>query len=297
MSEYKSGFVAILGRPNVGKSTLLNRLVGQKVAIMSEKAQTTRNKIQGVLTMKDAQIVLIDTPGIHKPKTSLGDFMVQAAYSALKEVEAVFFMVSANQKHGKGEDLIIERLRKVKAPIFLVVNKIDTVHPNELLTFIDDYRQQMNFTEIVPISATNGNNIEQLMKLLVAKLQAGPQYFPENMVTDRPEYFVVAELIREKVLLLTRDEVPHAVAVDVKLMRRVNEGEKFQVKANIIVERDSQKGIIIGKNGVMLKKIGSLARRDIEHLLGEKIYLQLWVKVQKKWRDKQTFLKDYGYQN
>jgi GTP-binding protein Era len=297
VSEYKSGFVAILGRPNVGKSTLLNRLVGQKVAIMSEKAQTTRNKIQGVLTMKDAQIVLIDTPGIHKPKTSLGDFMVQAAYSALKEVEAVFFMVSANQKHGKGEDLIIERLRKVKAPIFLVVNKIDTVHPNELLTFIDDYRQQMNFTEIVPISATNGNNIEQLMKLLVAKLQAGPQYFPENMVTDRPEYFVVAELIREKVLLLTRDEVPHAVAVDVKLMRRVNEGEKFQVKANIIVERDSQKGIIIGKNGVMLKKIGSLARRDIEHLLGEKIYLQLWVKVQKKWRDKQTFLKDYGYQN
>jgi GTP-binding protein Era len=297
VSEYKSGFVAILGRPNVGKSTLLNRLVGQKIAIISEKVQTTRNKIQGVLTMKDAQIVLIDTPGIHKPKTSLGDLMVQAAYSALEEVDAVFFMVSANQKRGKGDDLIIKRLHKVKTPIFLVINKIDTVQPNDLLTFIDDFRQQMNFTEIVPISATNGNNVEQLMKLLVAKLQAGPPYFPENMVTDRPEYFVVSELIREKVLLLTRDEVPHAVAVDVKLMRRVNEGEKFQVEANIIVEKDSQKGIIIGKNGAMLKKIGSLARRDIEHLLGEKIYLQLWVKVQKKWRDKQTFLKDYGYRN
>jgi len=179
----------------------------------------------------------------------------------------------------------------------LVINKIDTIHPNELLSFIDDFRQQMNFAEIVPISATNGNNIEQLMELLVAKLPAGPQYFPENMITDRPEYFVVSELIREKVLLLTRDEVPHAVAVDVKLMRHVNKDEKFQVEANIIVERDSQKGIIIGKNGSMLKKIGSLARRDIEHLLGEKIYLQLWVKVQKKWRDKQSFLKDYGYQN
>jgi GTP-binding protein Era len=295
VSEYKSGFITILGRPNVGKSTLLNRLIGQKIAIMSDKAQTTRSKIQGILTMKNAQIVFIDTPGIHKPKTALGNFMVQAAYSALKEVDVVLFMVSANQKRGRGDNLIIERLCKVKTPIFLAVNKIDTIHPDELLIFIDDFRRQMNFAEIIPISATNGNNIEHLMKLLLAKLPTGPQYFPEDMLTDRPEFFIVSELIREKVLLLTRDEVPHSVAVNVERMRRIEKVEKFQIEANIVVEKNSQKGIIIGKKGAMLKKIGSLARKDIEQLLEEKIYLKLWVKVQKKWRDKHNFLKDYGY--
>ncbi|MDR1012678.1 MAG: GTPase Era [Lactobacillales bacterium] len=295
MSKYKSGFAAIVGRPNVGKSTLLNRLIGQKIAIMSDKAQTTRSKIQGILTKKDVQIVFIDTPGIHKPKTILGNFMVQAAYSTLNEIDVVLFMVSASQKQDKGNKLIIERLRKVKAPIFLVINKIDLIHPDKLLAFIDDFSQQMNFAEIVPIAATNGNNIEKLIELLIAQLPTGPQYFPKNMITDCPEYFVVSELIREKVLLLTREEVPHSVAVNVERMKYVDESKKFRVEATIIVEQKGQKGIIIGKNGSMLKKIGSLARRDIEHLLKKKIYLKLWVKVQKKWRDKKIFFKNYGW--
>lgn len=292
--EHKSGFVAIVGRPNVGKSTLLNRIVGQKIAIMSDKAQTTRNKIQGVYTTEEAQLIFIDTPGIHKPKHRLGDFMVETAYSALREVDAVLFMISADQKRGKGDDMIIERLKNSEAPVFLVINKIDKIHPNDLLAIIDDYSQQMDFAEVVPISATEGNNVENLMATLIKQMPEGPQYFPDDQVTDHPEYFIVSELIREKVLLLTRDEVPHSVAVVVDSMKR-NENDKVQVEATIIVERDSQKGIIIGKGGKMLKQIGTKARLDIEHLLGDKVFLELWVKVQKDWRDKQTYLKDFGY--
>lgn len=292
--EHKSGFVAIVGRPNVGKSTLLNRIVGQKIAIMSDKAQTTRNKIQGVYTTEEAQLIFIDTPGIHKPKHRLGDFMVETAYSALREVDAVLFMISADQKRGKGDDMIIERLKNSAAPVFLVINKIDKIHPNDLLAIIDDYSQQMDFAEVVPISATEGNNVENLMATLIKQMPEGPQYFPDDQVTDHPEYFIVSELIREKVLLLTRDEVPHSVAVVVDSMKR-NENDKVQVEATIIVERDSQKGIIIGKGGKMLKQIGTKARLDIEHLLGDKVFLELWVKVQKDWRDKQTYLKDFGY--
>lgn len=294
MTEHKSGFVAIVGRPNVGKSTLLNRIVGQKIAIMSDKAQTTRNKIQGVYTTPDAQLIFIDTPGIHKPRHRLGDFMVETAYSAIREVDAVLFMIAADQKRGKGDDFIIERLKDSHSPVYLVINKIDKVHPDELLGIIEDYRQQMEFKEIIPISATEGNNFETLMTTLVEQMPEGPQYFPDDQITDHPEYFIVSELIREKVLLLTRDEVPHSVAVVVDSMKR-NENDKVHIQATIIVERDSQKGIIIGKGGKMLKDIGTKARRDIETLLGDKVYLELWVKVQKDWRDKQTYLTDYGY--
>jgi len=294
MTTHKSGFVAIVGRPNVGKSTLLNRVVGQKIAIMSDKAQTTRNKIQGVYTTDDAQLIFIDTPGIHKPKHRLGDFMVETAYSALREVDVTLFMISADQKRGKGDDFIIERLRQSQTPVFLVINKIDKVHPDALLAIIEEYSSQMDFAEIVPISATEGNNFETLMKLLVDEMPEGPQYFPEDQITDHPEYFIVSELVREKVLLLTRDEVPHSVAVVVDSMKR-DHNDKVHIQATIIVERDSQKGIIIGKGGKMLKQIGTKARLDIEHLLDDKVFLELWVKVQKDWRDKQTFLTDYGY--
>ncbi len=294
MTTHKSGFAAIVGRPNVGKSTLLNRVVGQKIAIMSDKAQTTRNKIQGVYTTDDAQLIFIDTPGIHKPKHRLGDFMVETAYSALREVDVTLFMISADQKRGKGDDFIIERLRQSQTPVFLVINKIDKVHPDALLAIIEDYSSQMDFAEIVPISATEGNNFETLMKLLIEEMPEGPQYFPEDQITDHPEYFIVSELVREKVLLLTRDEVPHSVAVVVDSMKR-DHNDKVHIQATIIVERDSQKGIIIGKGGKMLKQIGTKARLDIEHLLDDKVFLELWVKVQKDWRDKQTFLTDYGY--
>ena len=294
MSNYKSGFVAIVGRPNVGKSTLLNRIVGQKIASMSDKSQTTRNKIQGVYTTDEAQIVFIDTPGIHKPKHRLGDFMVATAYSAMREVDIVMFMVSADMKRGRGDDLIIERLKQSSVPVYLVINKIDTIHPDELLEIIDDYSKQMDFAEIVPISATEGNNFERLMETLVAQMPEGPQYFPEDQVTDHPERFIVSELIREKVLFFTRDEVPHSVAVTIESMKR-NENNKIEIQATIIVERDSQKGIIIGKGGKMLKLIGTKARLDIENLLGSKVYLELWVKVQKDWRDKKTHLTDFGY--
>lgn len=294
MSIEKSGFVAIVGRPNVGKSTLLNRIVGQKIAIMSDKAQTTRNKIQGVYTTDKVQMIFIDTPGIHKPKHRLGDYMVEAAYSALKEVEVVLFMVSADQKRGKGDDMIIERLKKLSVPVYLVINKIDKIHPDELLQQIEDYQSQMDFTQVIPISATQGNNFETLMHELTEQMPEGPQYFPDDQITDHPEYFVVSELIREKILQLTRDEVPHSVAVMVDSMKR-NQDDKVHVQATIIIERDSQKGIIIGKGGAMLKKIGTQARKDIELLLGDKVYLELWVKVQKDWRDKQTYLTDYGY--
>ena len=277
---FKSGFVAIIGRPNVGKSTLLNRVVAQKIAIMSDKAQTTRNKIQGVYTTDNEQIVFIDTPGIHKPKTKLGDFMVETAYSALREVDAILFMVSADQPRGRGDDFIIERLKNAKAPIYLVINKIDTIHPDQLLPIIDDYRKELEFKEIVPISATEGNNVDTLLSTLTSDLPEGPQFYPDDQVTDHPEYFIVSELIREKILHMTEQEVPHSIAVITESMKR-DEFDKVHIQATIVVERDSQKGIIIGKGGKMLKNIGIKSRKDIENLLGNKVYLELWVKVQK----------------
>ncbi|AGY81698.1 MULTISPECIES: GTPase Era [Carnobacterium] len=293
-NEHKSGFVSIVGRPNVGKSTLLNRIVGQKIAIMSDKAQTTRNKIQGIYTTPESQIVFIDTPGIHKPKHRLGDFMVDSAFSAFREVDVILFMVNIAEKRGPGDNFIIERLKTVKSPVFLVLNKIDKIHPDQLLPIIEDYRSLVDFEQIIPISASEGNNVDTLLSEVTKYLPEGPQFYPEDQVTDHPEYFIVSELIREKVLELTREEVPHSVAVVVESMQR-NELGKVQVHAAIIVERSSQKGIIIGKGGKMLKDIGIRARKDIEVLLGDKIYLDLWVKVQKDWRDRQTNLQDYGY--
>lgn len=292
---FKSGFVAILGRPNVGKSTFLNHVMGQKIAIMSDKAQTTRNKIMGIYTTDSEQIVFIDTPGIHKPKTALGDFMVESAYSTLREVDTVLFMVPADEARGKGDGMIMERLKQAKVPVILVINKIDKVHPDQLLEKIEDYSAQMDFQEIVPISALQGNNISRLLEILKDNLEEGFQYFPADQITDHPERFLVSEMIREKVLLLIREEVPHSVAVVVDSMKRDEETDKVHIRATIMVERDSQKGIIIGKKGAMLKKIGSLARRDIELMLGDKVYLETWVKVKKNWRDKKLDLADFGY--
>lgn len=296
MENFKSGFVAIVGRPNVGKSTLLNRVIGQKIAIMSDKAQTTRNKIQAVYTDKESQIVFIDTPGIHKPKHELGKFMMETAYSALKEVEVVLFLVNATQEIGPGDKFIIERLKQVKAPVYLIINKIDLIKPEDLMDIVNCYQKEMNFEQIIPISALQGNNVDEMMATLKGTLPIGPMYYPENQVSDHPEYFVVAEFIREKVLQLTQEEIPHSVAVVVDSMQRNAQG-KVHVYATIIVERSSQKGIVIGKGGKLLKEIGIRARRDIEALLGDKIFLELWVKVQKNWRDKQTYLNDYGYKS
>lgn len=293
-ADFRSGFVAIIGRPNVGKSTLLNRVLGQKIAIMSDKAQTTRNKIQGVYTDKDSQIIFMDTPGIHKPKHALGEFMMETAYSALKEVELVLFLINANEPIGRGDKFIIEKLKSLKTPIYLIINKIDLVSPESVLKTIETYQQELPFAHIIPISALQGNNVEHMLETIKSHLPVGPQYYPADQVSDHPEYFVVAEFIREKVLQLTQEEIPHSVAVVVDQMQK-NEQGKVHVYATIIVERSSQKGIVIGKGGKLLKEIGTRARHDIERLLGEKVFLELWVKVQKDWRDKQSVLSDYGY--
>ena len=292
--QFKSGFVAIVGRPNVGKSTFMNYVLGQKIAIMSDKAQTTRNKIQGVYTNQDCQIVFLDTPGIHKPKHELGNFMVESAYSALKEVDAVLFMVNAAEKRGPGDDFIIEKLKKIKTPVFLVLNKIDLISPDELLDRVESYQGTIPFEGIIPISVLQGNNVQELMTTLTNHLPEGPQYYPSDQITDHPEYFVVSELIREKILHLTKEEIPHSVAVTVDKMQK-DEFDKVHVYANIIVERPTQKGIIIGKGGKLLKEIGVRARKDIEQLLGNKVYLELWVKVEKDWRKKKSHLQDFGY--
>lgn len=272
----------------------LNRVVGQKIAIMSDKAQTTRNKIQGIYTEDNAQIVFIDTPGIHKPHSRLGDFMVESALSTLNEVDAVLFMVNATQKRGRGDDFIIERLKNVKKPIYLVINKIDQIHPDKLLQIMDDYRNTLDYAEVFPISALEGNNCPELIESLVNTLPEGPQYYPADQITDHPERFIAGELIREKVLELTREEVPHSVAVVVDRIHREDD-EKVLVQATIVVERNSQKGIIIGKGGKMLKQIGVKARKDIELMLGDKVYLELWVKVQPNWKDRQVDLQALGY--
>ncbi|MBM7618097.1 GTP-binding protein Era [Weissella uvarum] len=292
--EFKSGFVAIVGRPNVGKSTLLNKMIGEKIAIMSPKAQTTRNKIQGIYTTDEGQIVFIDTPGIHKPQNGLGDFMMKTANSALHESDMIWFVVNADEPRGAGDDFIINRLKDVDTPIYLVINKVDLVQPETLLPMISDYQDQLDFAEIFPISARQGDNVQALIDTTMDQLQPGPQYYPEDQITDHPERFIMGELIREKVLQLTRQEVPHSVAVVIDNIEREG-NEKLHVQATIVVERPSQKNIIIGKGGSMIKEIGTRARKDIERLLGSKVYLELWVKVEERWRDKPQALQSYGY--
>jgi GTP-binding protein Era len=293
---FRSGFVAIVGRPNVGKSTLMNRVIGQKIAIMSDKPQTTRNKIHGVYTSDDMQIVFLDTPGIHKPQSKLGNYMLQTAASALQEVEAVLFLVDASEGLGGGDRFIIEQLQKVQTPVFLIMNKIDKIEPEALLPLIVQYKDLYKFAEIIPISALQGNNVEALMEQLSRYLPEGPQYYPADQITDHPEQFVCAELIREKILHLTREEVPHSIAVTIEDMRVQDNGVVY-IGAVIFVERDSQKGIIIGKRGQLLKEVGKLARADIEALLGSRIYLELWVKVKKDWRNQERVLKDLGFRH
>lgn len=291
---YKSGFITIIGRPNVGKSTFLNKVIGQKIAIMSDKAQTTRNKIQGVLTTEEAQMIFIDTPGIHKPKHRLGQFMIKVATNTLNEVDLILFMVNASEGFGRGEEFILEKLQGIQTKVFLVINKIDLVHPDDLITIIDRYKDKFPFSEIVPISALEGNNVDHLLHTIQKHLPEGPQYYPSDQVTDHPERFIIAELIREKVLQLTREEIPHSVAVIIEKIE-TRENGTVHIMAAIIVERDSQKGIIIGKQGSMLKEVGKRARTDIENLLGSKVFLELWVKVQKDWRNKASLLKEFGY--
>ncbi|SDN08944.1 GTPase Era [Sediminibacillus halophilus] len=294
-AAYKSGFISIIGRPNVGKSTFMNRVIGQKIAIMSDKPQTTRNKIQGVLTEKDAQMVFIDTPGIHKPKHKLGDFMVKVAENTLNEVDAVMFMINAEEGYGRGDQFILDRLQNVSNPVFLIINKIDQVHPDDLLPLIDEYKDRYDFEEIIPISALEGNNVDHLLHVLKSHLPEGPQYYPEDQITDHPERFIISELIREKALQLTREEIPHSIAVVIDNIEVREKGGSVFIQATVVTERKSQKGIIIGKQGSMLKEIGKRARQDIEALLGTKIYLELWVKVQKDWRNRPSQLTEYGF--
>ena len=297
--NYKSGFISIIGRPNVGKSTFLNRVIGQKIAIMSDKPQTTRNKVQGVLTLENSQMIFIDTPGIHIPKHKLGDFMLKVAKNTLREVDVIIFMVNAVEPRGKIDEYIMEMLENNETPVFLVINKIDQVHPEKLVDIIESYTKKYNFAEILPISALQGNNVEKLLETIQSYLPQGPQYYPADQVTDHPERFIISELIREKVLHLTREEIPHSIAVVIDKIKKEEDTEKdmIRVSATIIVERDSQKGIVIGKKGALLKEVGTRARKDIEMLLGTNVYLELWVKVQKDWRNKSAHLKDYGFRD
>lgn len=294
MTEHKSGFVSIIGRPNVGKSTFVNRVIGHKIAIMSDKAQTTRNKIQSVMTRDDAQIIFIDTPGIHKPKHKLGDYMMRVAKNTLSEIDAIMFMVNVNEDIGRGDEYIMEMLKNVKTPIFLVLNKIDLVHPDTLMPKIEQYQSYMDFTDIIPISALEGLNVDHFIDVLKSFLPEGPKYYPDNQISDHPEQFVVSEIIREKILHLTSEEIPHAIGVNVDRMIKEDE-DRVRIEATIYVERDSQKGIVIGKGGKKLKEVGKRARRDIEMLLGSKVYLELWVKVQRDWRNKVNFIRQIGY--
>ena len=294
-ADKKSGFVTLIGRPNVGKSTLMNRLIGQKIAITSNKPQTTRNKIQTVYTCEQGQIVFLDTPGIHKAKTLLGDYMVNVAQHTLSEVDVILWLVEPSTFIGAGERHIIEQLKKTKTPVILVINKTDTVKREEILTFIDAYRKELEFAEIVPVSALKGDNTQDLIDSIFKYLPYGPMFYDEDTVTDQPQRQIVSELIREQALRCLDEEIPHGIAVSIDQMKWRADDSIVDIDATIVCERDSHKGIIIGKGGSMLKKIGSRARKEIEDLLETQVNLKLWVKVKKDWRDSDFLLKNFGY--
>lgn len=294
-ADKKSGFVTLIGRPNVGKSTLMNRLIGQKIAITSNKPQTTRNKIQTVYTCEQGQIVFLDTPGIHKAKNKLGDYMVNVAQHSLSEVDVILWLVEPSTFIGAGERHIIEQLKKTKTPVILVINKTDTVKREEILTFIDAYRKELDFAEIVPVSALKGDNTQDLIDSIFKYLPYGPMFYDEDTVTDQPQRQIVSELIREQALRCLDEEIPHGIAVSIDQMKWRADDSIVDIDATIVCERDSHKGIIIGKGGSMLKKIGSRARKEIEDLLETQVNLKLWVKVKKDWRDSDFLIKNFGY--
>lgn len=291
---FKSGFVTIIGRPNVGKSTLTNRIMGEKLSIVSCKPQTTRNNIHAVLTKDDYQLIFVDTPGIHKPRHKLGEYMVKVAQGSTSEVDLVVFMTEPQEEIGKGDEKILENLKNMKKPVFLVINKVDE-NPQELVAkTLQVYSDYMKFAEIVPISAKKGKNVDTLQELMVKYMPEGPKYYPEDMITDQQERFIISESIREKALRLLSEEVPHGIAIEIIGMKQ-NERGTYHIDANILCEKDSHKGIIIGKGGQMLKKISTYARQDMEKFLGAKVNLKVWVKVKKEWRDSSFMLKELGY--
>lgn len=291
---FKSGFVTIIGRPNVGKSTLLNHIMGEKLSIVSNKPQTTRNNIQTILTKEDFQIVFVDTPGIHKPRHKLGEYMVKIAEESIKEVDEVLFLTTPDIEIGKGDKYILEQLRNFNKTIFLVLNKIDENNEERVAKTIKNYSDYFDFTEVIPISATKGKNTDKLLSLMVDYLPEGPKYYPEDMITDVQERFVISEIIREKALRLLSQEIPHGIAVDIITMKK-DEKDIYNIEATILCEKDSHKGIIIGKGGEMLKKISTYARMDMEKFLEKKVFLKLWVKVKKEWRDNASTLRELGY--
>ena len=296
MAELKTGFVALIGRPNVGKSTLMNRLIGQKIAMTSNKPQTTRNRIQTVYTEERGQIIFLDTPGIHKAKNKLGEYMVNAAKQTMNDVDVVLWLVEPTTYIGAGEQQIAANLKNCKKPVILVINKVDTVKKEEILKFIDAYKNIVRFDEIVPVSALKGQNTDDLIDAIFKYLPYGPMYYDEDTVTDQPMKQIAAELIREKALRCLSDEIPHGIAVTIERMRERLDGSNIiDIDATIVCERDSHKGIIIGKGGEMLKKIGSAARFEIERMMDMQVNLKLWVKVKKEWRDNDLLMKNYGY--
>ena len=293
--NFKSGFVAIIGRPNVGKSTLMNHLIGQKIAITSKKPQTARNKIQTVYTCEDGQIIFLDTPGIHKAKNKLGEYMVNVAEQTLKDVDVILWLVEPTTYIGAGEKHIAEQLQKTSLPVILVINKVDTVKKEDILQVIDNYRKLYDFAEIIPASALRGQNTKDIVNSLFKYMPYGPMFYDEDTVTDQPQRQIVAEIIREKALHALDEEIPHGIAVTIEKMRERKGQHIVDIEATIICERDSHKGIIIGKQGSMLKKIGSNARFEIEKMLEERVNLKIWVKVKKDWRDSDTLMKNFGY--
>lgn len=295
MEKFYSGFITLAGKPNVGKSTLMNCLMGEKIAITSYKPQTTRNKIHAILTRDNYQMIFIDTPGIHRPKSKLGTYMMRSVENALSQVDVCLFLVEPYEKISERDRFALNKLKKVDTPVFLVINKIDTVEKSKLLAVIDEYSKLYDFAEVIPVSALKGQNTDELIKNILKYLPEGPMYFPEDMVTDQPERQIISEIVREKALLLLKEEIPHGIAVEVNSMKKREGRDLVDVEVTIYCEKDTHKGIIIGKRGEMLKKIGMRARQDAENLLGSPIYLKIWVKVKKDWRDSDFLLKNFGY--